>query len=392
MPRGPKAAAVGLAEGERAELERLLRRRGVGQAVAQRIRIALSCAEPGATNLGVARASGVSRPTVATWRRRFAAHRLEGLTDAPRSGAPRRIDDGAVERLVALTLEEAPRNATHWSTRAMARRAGMSQSAVSRIWRAFGLRPRRAETFKLSSDPAFIDKVRDLVGLYLAPPERALVLCVDESWAAERTNQIQAAPGTAPAFPIGPGRPERRTHDYRRHGGTLDLFAALDAKAGTVIGACERGRHRSIEFRAFLDRVERGVPGLELHLVLDNLKTHKTRLIHDWLVKRPHFHLHVTPTSASWLNLVECWFALLSRRRLERGAFASTGDLEAAILAYSAETNTNPKPFVWSKSADDILASRSCGPSPPTTSSPASPVSANGPPTHATRPSAPRVR
>jgi transposase len=356
MPRGPKAAAVDLAEGERAELERLLRRRGgVGQALARRIRIVLSCAEPGATNSGVARALGVSRPTVATWRRRFAAHRLEGLTDAPRSGAPRRIDDEAVERLVALTLEEVPRNATHWSTRAMARRAGMSQSAVSRIWRAFGLRPHRAETFKLSSDPAFVDKVRDIVGLYLAPPERALVLCVDEK------PQIQAAQGTAPTFPARPGQPERRTHDCRRHG-TLDLSAALGVKAGTVIGACER-RHRSVEFRAFLDRVERGVPpGLEVHLVLDNLKTHKThkthktRLIHDWLVKRPRFHLHFTPTSASWLNLVECWFALLSRRRLERGAFTSTGDLEAAILAFIAETNTDPKPFAWPKSADDILA------------------------------------
>ena len=280
MSRGPKAVALELTEAERTELRRLLRRRGVGQALAQRIQIVLACAEPGATNLDVAEALGVSRQTVATWRRRFAEHRLDGLTDAPRSGAPRSINDAAVERLVALTLEEAPRNATHWSTRAMARRSGLSQTAVSRIWRAFGLRPHRAETFKLSSDPAFVEKVRDVVGLYLAPPERALVLCVDEK------PQIQAAQGTAPGLPLRPGQAERHTHDYRRHG-TLDLFAALDVKAGTVIGACAR-RHRSIEFRTFLDRVEHSVPpGLEVHLVLDNLKTHKTRLIHDWLVKRP---------------------------------------------------------------------------------------------------------
>jgi transposase len=298
----------------------------------------------------VAEALGVSRQTVATWRGRFAEHRLGGLADAPRPGAPRTIGDEAVERLVALTLEQAPRGATHWSTRSMARRAGMSQTAVSRIWRAFGLRPHRIEAFKLSSDPAFVEKVRDVVGLYLAPPERALVLCVDEK------PQIQAAQGTAPAFPMRPGQPERRTHDYRRHG-TVDLFAALDVKAGTVIGACER-RHRSVEFRAFLDRVECGVPpDVEVHLVLDNLKTHKTRLIHGWLVKRPRWHLHFTPTSASWLNLVECWFALLSRQRLARGAFTSVGDLEAAILAYVAETNADPKPFVWTKTADDILAS-----------------------------------
>jgi len=350
MPRGPKAVSLELTEAERSELRRLLRRRGVGQALAQRIRVVLACAEPGATDLGVAEALGVSRQTVATWRRRFAEHRLEGLVDAPRSGAPRTSGDEAVERLVALTPEAAPRTATRCSTRAMARRAGMSQTAVSRIWRAFGLRPHRAETFKLSSDPAFVEKVRDIVGLYLAPPERALVLCVDEK------PQIQAAQGTAPAFPMRPGQAERRTHDYRRHG-TLDLFAALDVRAGTVIGACER-RHRSVEFRAFLDRVERGVPpDLEVHLVLDNLKTHRTRLVHDWLLKRPRFHLHFTPTSASWLNLVECWFALLSRRRLGGGAFTSVGDLEEAILAYIAETNAEPKPFVWTKTADDILGS-----------------------------------
>lgn len=355
MPRGPKAVALELSEAERVELRRLLRRRGVGQALAQRIRVVLACAEPGASNLGVAEALGVSRQTVATWRGRFAEHRLEGLTDAPRSGAPRSgaprsIGDDAVERLVALTLEEAPRGATHWSTRPMARRAGMSQTALTRIWRAFGLRPHRVETFKLSSDPAFLERVRDVVGLYLAPPDRALVLCVDEK------PQIQAVQGTAPAYPMRPGQAERATHDDHRHG-TVDLFAALDVKSGKVIGACER-RHRSVGFRAFLDRVEGCVPpDLEIHLVLDNLKTHKARLIHDWLVKRPRFHLHVTPTSASWRNLVECWFALLSRRRLERGAFTSTADLEAAIQAYITETNADPKPFVWTKTADDILAS-----------------------------------
>src|ERR671928_588973 len=324
MSRGPKAAALELTEAERAELRRLLRRRGVGQALAQRIRVVLACAEPGATNLGVAAALGVSRQMVATWRQRFAEHRLEGLVDAPRSGAPRMIGDEAVERLVALTLEEAPTNATHWSTRAMARRVGMSQSAVSRIWRAFGLQPHRAETFKLSADPAFIDKVRDVVGLYMAPPDRALVLCVDEK------PQIQAVERTEPVLPMRPGQPERVTHDYKRHG-TTDLFAALDVKAGPVIGACQK-RHRSQEFRAFLDQVEAAVPAdLDVHLVLDNAATHKTKIIHDWLVKRPRWHLHFTPTSASWLNLVEGWFELLARRQLQRGVFTGTAELEAAI-------------------------------------------------------------
>jgi transposase len=349
MSRGPKAVALVLSESEQAALQRLLRRHGTGQALAQRLRVILACAQPGATNLGVATALKVSRQTVALWRARFATHRLEGLIDAPRSGAPRSIDDKAVERLVALTLEEAPANATHWSTRMMARRTGMSQTAVSRIWRAFGLRPHQADTFKLSSDPAFVEKVRDVVGLYLAPPDRALVLCVDEK------PQIQAVQGTAPAIPLRPGRAERVTHDYRRHG-TLDLFAALDVKAGTVIGCCEP-RHRSVEFRKFLEQVESSVaPDLEVHLVLDNVKTHKTQRIHNWLVQHPRFHLHFTPTSASWLNLVECWFAVLTRRRLERGAFTSTADLETAIQGYIAETNAHPKPFVWTKTADDILA------------------------------------
>ncbi len=232
----------------------------------------------------------------------------------------------------------------------MARRAGMSQTAVSRIWRAFGLRPHRAETFKLSSDPAFVEKVRDVVGLYLAPPDRALVLCVDEK------PQIQAAQGTAPAFPMRPGQPERRTHDYKRHG-TLDLFAALDVRAGTVIGETHR-RHRALEFRKFLDTIDERVPvELDVHLVLDNAVIHKTALIHRWLAKRPRYHVHFTPTSASWLNLVEAWFSLLTRRELTRGVYRSTYALEQALRRYIAQTNSAPKPFLWTKDADEILES-----------------------------------
>src|ERR687889_290870 len=341
--------ALDLGEAERAELQGWSRRRRTAQGLALRARIVLRAAE-GLSNTAIADELGVAKHTVGKWRERFARDRLEGLRDEPRSGAPRTVTDGRIAELLVRTLEAAPEDATHWSTRSMAAACGLSPATVHRVWRAFGLKPHRTATFKLSTDPLFVEKVRGIVGLYLAPPDRALVLCVDEK------PQIQAAQGTAPALPLRPGQAERRTHDYRRHG-TLDLFAALDVRAGTVVGACER-RHRSVEFRAFLDRVEDSVPpGLEVHLVLDNLKTHKTRLIHDWLVKRPHFHLHFTPTSASWLNLVECWFALLSRRRLERGAFTSTGELEEAILGYIAETNANPKPFVWTKTADDILAS-----------------------------------
>jgi transposase len=349
MARGPKAVALDLSPTDRAALEALMRRRTVGQGVAQRARIVLACAEPGSTNMGVARRLGVSRPSVMTWRRRFAEHGLAGLSDAPRSGAPRQVGDEEIERLIALTLETQPEGATHWSTRTMAKRAGMSQTMVSRVWRAFGLQPHRSETFKLSCDPAFVDKVRDVVGLYMAPPDRALVLCVDEK------PQIQAAEGTAPVLPMRPGQPERRTHDYRRNG-TTDLFAALDVRAGTVIGAC-KGRHRAVEFRAFLDEVEAAVPtDLDVHLVLDNAATHKTKLVHDWLVKRPRWRLHFTPTSASWLNMVEGWFALLTRRQLQRGAFRSTDELKAAIHAYIDQTNADPKPFQWTKSADAILA------------------------------------
>jgi transposase len=335
---------------ERAALEALVRRRSTGQTLAQRARIVLACAELGSTNAGIARRLKVSRPSVTTWRQRFLEHRLDGLVDLPRSGAPRQVGDDEIERLIVLTLETQPESATHWSTRAMAKRAGLSQTMVSRIWRAFGLQPHRHETFKLSSDPAFVDKVRDVVGLYLSPPDRALVLCVDEK------PQIQAVERTAPVMPMRLGQPERVTHDYKRHG-TTDLFAALDVKAGTVIGAC-KGRHRAVEFRAFLDQVEAAVPAdLDVHLVLDNAATHKTKLVHDWLLKRPRWHLHFTPTSASWLNLVEGRFALLTRRRLQRGVFTSTADLESTIQAYIDQTNAEPKPFVWTKSADAILAS-----------------------------------
>ena len=350
MARGPRPIPLTLTPADREVLERWTRRRTTAQALALRARIVLACAEVGATNSGVARALRVSRPTVLTWRRRFAARGPDGLLDEPRPGAPRTITDADVERVITLTLETPPPDATHWSTRRLAAAAGMSQTAVSRIWRAFALQPHRAEAFKLSTDPLFIEKVRDIVGLYLNPPDRALVLCVDEK------PQIQAKAPTAPVLPMCPGQAERRTHDYVRHG-TTDLFAALDVTAGRVIGAC-RPRHRSLEFRAFLDQIDANVPAdLDVHLILDNAATHETRLIRDWLAKRPRYHVHFTPTSASWLNLVESWFALLTARQLKRGAFRSTGELEEAIRRYIAATNAAPKPFVWTKSADEILAS-----------------------------------
>lgn len=349
MRTGRPMPAVTLTGDERATLERWTRRPKTAQAIALRARLVLSAAE-GRANTTVAATLRVTPQTVSKWRRRFLAKRLDGLLDEPRPGAPRQITDAAVERVLTRTLESTPRAATHWSTRSLARTCGLSQSAVSRIWRAFALQPHRAETFKLSQDPLFIEKVRDIVGLYLHPPDRALVLCVDE------TAQIQALDRTQPLLPMRPGQVERRTHDYVRHG-TTSLFAALDAKTGQVIGQLHR-RHRAIEFRKFLDTIDAAVPaGLDVHLVLDNYGTHKTPRIHRWLAKRPRYHLHFTPTGASWINLVERWFATLTTTHLRRGAHHSTRDLEAAIRRYLLLYNEAPTPFVWTKTADDILAS-----------------------------------
>ena len=354
MHRGPHPAPLALAEADRATLLAWARRPKTAQALAPRARIVLACADrPEASNSDIGHALGVHRQTVRVWRERFRARGLEGLRDEPRPGAPRSITDAEVDRVVALTLETAPPKATHWSTRLLAEAAGMSQTAVSRIWRAFALTPHRTETFKLSRDPQFVEKGRDVVGLYLKPPDRALVLCVDEK------TQTQAREPTAPVVPMRPGQLERHTHDYVRHG-TRDLFAALDVRTGRVIGELHR-RHRAVEFRQFLDTLDTldaRVPAeLAVHLVLDNSVIHKTPLIRRWLLKRPRYHVHFTPTSASWLNLVESWFALLTRRELTRGVHRSTYALERAIRRHIAQTNAAPKPFIWTKAADEILES-----------------------------------
>jgi transposase len=324
-------------------------RRKTAQALALRARIVLACAA-GADNKVVAARQRVTPQTVSKWRARFVEQRLDGLLDAPRPGAPRSIDDTRIDAVIAKTLESVPAGATHWSTRSMARDTGLSQTAVSRIWRAFGLQPHRQETFKLSSDPLFVEKVRDIVGLYLDPPVKAMVLCVDEK------SQIQALDRTQPLLPLAPGIPERRTHDYARHG-TTTLFAALDIATGEVIGETHR-RHRSSEFLQFLRTIEANVPPkLDIHLVMDNYGTHKTPTIKAWFARNPRFHVHFTPTSASWLNQVERWFAALTQNYIRRGTHRSTRQLEQAIRQYLELNNARPKPFVWSKSADDILAS-----------------------------------
>ncbi|WP_300602998.1 IS630 family transposase [Trebonia sp.] len=347
MP-SPKLVPLNLTDDERLSLTAWSRRRKTAQALATRSRIILACAE-GGTISAVAAELGVSRDMVSKWRGRFLASRLEGLTDEPRPGRPRTVSDEQVEAMITATLEqEPPKGDTHWSTRTMARSQGMSQSSVSRIWRAFGLKPHIIETWKLSTDPQFIEKVRDVVGLYMSPPENALVLCVDEK------SQIQALDRTAPCLPMLPTTPARMTHDYVRNG-TTSLFAAFDLASGSVIAQPYR-RHRHQEFLRFLKLIDAAVPkDLDLHLVLDNYATHKTPAIHQWLLKHPRFHLHFTPTSSSWLNLVERWFAELTNRKLRRSAHRSVTELETDIRKWISEWNKDPKPFVWTKTADEIL-------------------------------------
>ena len=344
-----RQAIVEVTASDRIELESLANRRKTAQALAMRARIVLGCAS-GMHNKDVAAQLGIDPVTVSKWRRRFVADRLDGLRDEPRPGAPRTVDDARIEAVITQTLESLPDDATHWSSRGMARTSGLSTSTVQRIWRAFGLQPHREGTFKLSTDPDFIDKVRDIAGLYVTPPAHAIVLCVDEK------SQIQALDRSQPMLPLRPGQIAKRTRDYKRHG-TTSRFAALDIATGHIIGKCYP-RHRANEFRKFLDEIEANVPAdLGAHLVMDNYATHKTQVIRDWLARRPRRHVHFTPTSASWINQVERFLALLTERQIRRGVHRSLDALHAAISSFIENHNADPKPFRWTKSADDILAS-----------------------------------
>lgn len=347
MRTGRPRKALLLTDEERGKLEPWARRPKTAQRLALRSRIVLRCAE-GVANQVVARELGVTVATVGKWRERFRTARLEGLADEPRPGAPREITDAQVEDVITRTLESTPPQATHWSTRTMGRATKLSRPTISRIWRAFGLQPHRTESFKLSTDPFFVEKVRDLVGLYLNPPDHAVVLCVDEK------SQVQALDRTRPVLPLRPGVPERQTHDYIRHGTTW-LFAALEVATGKVIGKCQR-RHRSQEFLKFLQAVDRQLPALgDVHIVMDNYGTHKTPLVKRWFTPHPRYHVHFTPTSASWLNQVERFFAEITPRRIRRGTFTHGRELEQAIHDYLEQHNQAPQPFVWTASANDIL-------------------------------------
>jgi len=348
VARGRPVEALILSADERGYLERQVRRHRVTRSLSERCRIVLRCAD-GLQSKQVAAELGVSEHTVGKWRRRFVSDRIDGLLDEPRTGRPRSIDDDAVAAVIERTLQTLPADATHWSIRSMAAATGHSHTTIRRMWNAFGLQPHRAETFKLSSDPLFVDKVRDIVGLYLSPPTHALVLCVDEK------SQIQALDREQPVLPMMPGMPERRTHSYVRHG-TTSLFAALDIATGSVIGKCYK-RHRAVEFLDFLKQIDASVPAdLDVHIVMDNYATHKTPAIKAWLARRPHWHIHFTPTSASWINQVERWFAELTRKQIQRGVHTSVAQLEADIRNFIEQHNANPKPFRWVKSADEVLA------------------------------------
>ena len=354
MAKG-RAVAIVLEAAEKNELIALTRKHGAPQALAERARIVLAAAA-GLNNKEIAAKIGVCAATAGTWRNRFAAKRIDGLYDEPRPGAPREIGDDEIAATIRKTLETRPRGATHWSLRTMGRQIGHAPSTVHRIWRAFGLQPHRVETFKLSSDPLFVEKVRDIVGLYLSPPERAVVLSVDEK------SQVQALDRTQPMLPMRPGQAERRTHDYKRHG-TTSLFAALDVKAGTVVGKC-MSRHRASEFRKFLDEVERNVPSdLDIHVIMDNYGTHKHPKVQAWRAQHPRFHFHFIPTSSSWLNVVERWFRDLTQKRIRRGTFRSVRELQAAIVAYVEHHNEQAKAYRW-KHYQTTYAPKLLGPGP----------------------------
>ena len=347
ITRGRPKSELILTADEQTQLGAIAARRKSAQALALRARIVLRCSQ-GLSNTAVARSERVTVQTVGKWRMRFVRDRMAGLDDAPRSGAPRTLTDAQIERVVTLTLERKPDHATHWSTRSLARKCGLTHDAVHRIWKAFSLQPHRQQTFQLSTDPFFVQKVRDVVGLYLHPPDHALVLCVDEK------SQCQALERSQPLLPLGPSRPERATHDYFRHG-TVSLFAALDIKTGEVIGQCH-SRHTQRQFLNFLQCIQNTVPSEQaVHLVLDNYATHKTPAVKRWLARHPRFHLHFIPTHSSWLNQIERWFARITTELIRRGSFRSVPHLRQAMLDYIQAHNQQPKPFVWTAPADLIL-------------------------------------
>lgn len=349
MPRGPQAPSITLTDDERDKLDGWARRPTSQQRLATRSQIVLAAAA-GQSNTAIAANLRITLPTVRKWRTRFAVDRLDGLTDEPRPGTPRTVTDTQVEQALARTLEAKPKDATHWSTRTLARDLGLSQTAVSRIWRAFGLKPHLHESFKLSTDPFFTEKVRDIVGLYMTPPEKAIVLCVDEK------SQVQALDRTQPAQPLLINRPEKGTHDYIRNG-TTSLFSVLNVATGAVLGKCYR-RHRHQEFVSFLDQIDQTLKreeGTTIHVVMDNYGTHKHPVVKAWFARHLEYVPHFTPTSSSWINQVERFFAQITERRIRRGSFKSVDELERAIEDYLATHNTNPKPFVWTKDADLIL-------------------------------------